>query len=258
MPSIILNGELGQIEANNIILGTSATIKEYIQMGNSYIYNPNAKDENTNTSSNKFISVKDDSGSELISLTNNGDLKVGNIEIIGSTSEMSIGEISFNGISSIIKGKNFNITPELASFNQIAITNGIFKTGEIQSLGGAMLFKPVASCKIEGTKIIEIDGAEVNERNNWVITDGSWVILSKFNQESTNPMRLSWDETTESFNIISNEDLSDYDTITYYCTIDNNGNIRDNLIIGVNSGNSSISIDNSEILVPKAISFKEI
>lgn len=251
---IQLIGSQGHVIANSISLGTSASIAEYIKLGKAYIYNPEV-------SNKKFISVLDDEANPIVSLTDQGMFKIGKIEIDGNNSQMVIGEeLIFNGEKSIITGKNWSITPEIASFNQIAVTNGIFKTGEIQSLGGSMLFKPVTNCIISydgvNNKIIEIDGQVIDGNNSWVLSNNSWVILSRFNQKSIDPLRVFISDNE--YFIDSIEDLSSYDTMTYYCTADLESSIRDNLIIGVNSGSNSVTIGGENFLSPKAISFTEI
>ena len=246
IPYVSLLGSQGKIIANNIELGTSATIKDYIKLGNSYIYNP------TSANDNKFISITNEEGESIVVLTNNGKLTLGTIEIDGNTSTISIGEkLTFNGIDSTIEGGNWSITPEVASFNQIAVTNGIFKTGKIQSLGGAMLFKPATECVIDENNMIIFN----NEDDTELFNENAWVILTKFNNFSTQPLKIK--KVDNNLYIDSTENYKDYNVITYYCS-EIGGKLQDNLIIGANSGSNTITMGEQNFLVPKAISFSEI
>lgn len=114
-----LDGANGKIIADNIELGDGAAIKNFIRLGNAYIYNP---EENNN----KFI----ESGNIVIK--DNGTAKIGDIELKGNESE--------------IWGENWSIRKDSANFSNInisgAIETAVFKTNSVQAAGGAMIFRP--------------------------------------------------------------------------------------------------------------------
>ena len=114
---IILDGAQEKITANEIELGTGATISEYIKLGNAFIRNPDK-------SNKTFIESKE------IKVLDNGTAYFGGIEIDGKNSE--------------IKGVNFSITPEEANFQNVTvkgkISTSIFEKGSTQVVGGSLLF----------------------------------------------------------------------------------------------------------------------
>lgn len=183
-PSIILNGSDGSIYAENITLGNSAVIEDFLRVGiledyENLICNPAGSNEGY------FIKIHKINGGkniELFSIKSNGDVNMGTIQVSSLESKMRIGQdtkqITIDGEASTIEGYNWNITPSIASFSQIAVTNGIFKTGDIQTLGGAMLFKPRGKCRIKGNRLLSVDDSE--EANKWFCgQDGTWVIIDK-------------------------------------------------------------------------------
>lgn len=85
--SIILDGTEGKIIASNIELGTSATIKEFIQLGNSFIYNPEVNEEGLFISSdNGNVKIYDNGTAHFnkVKITD-GLFEVGKIQSIGGS-----------------------------------------------------------------------------------------------------------------------------------------------------------------------------
>lgn len=135
--SIILDGTNGKITAKNIELGEGATITSHMALGNATIKNPDK---------NNRIFIEADN----ITIYDTGEIKVGDITIDGSKSEIS--------------GEDFSITPNSAQFNNIIasgkITCSVFETEKTQAIGGAMLFLPsykIKSCKKLDSYIFKID-----------------------------------------------------------------------------------------------------
>lgn len=117
------------IEVDNIKLGVGAEISDYIKLGDAYIKNP------TNHNG-VFIEANQ------IKFYDNG--------------VAHFGDLLIDGNNSIIKANNesFVITPTEAVFENITARGvfnaSVFKIGEVQSVGGVMIFKP-------STKIIKYD-----------------------------------------------------------------------------------------------------
>lgn len=127
-PLITLDGTNGSIYATNIELGEGATIENYIQLGKAQLHSPSGEDH-------RVLTVFDDNNSSTIELLDSGILNIGSIVLNGTTSTISGG------------GENgYRITPERADFYNInaagKITTAVFEYNKIQSVGGAMLFKP--------------------------------------------------------------------------------------------------------------------
>lgn len=133
---IVLNGSEGTIKASSIELGTGATIKSYIQLGDACLYNPNSTE----------------AGGKV--------LKCGNI-VINQDGTASFGEISVNGTGSKLYGDSWSITPSRAEFSNISVSGSIetavFNTATTQAVGSAMLF--MQSYKIESINknVITVD-----------------------------------------------------------------------------------------------------
>ena len=278
-PELILNGTNGSIYANNIVLGTSATVEKYIKLGNAYLQNPDA----TNKFGERnvlYIETEVENSNKLLpvfALNDKGQMTLGNIFIDGATSQIQIGatenNIIIDGNKSELKGQKWFITPDTASFNDIVITKGIFKTGSIQCLGGAMLFKPAAKCKIgnmggqrihrNSIEFVEDESINTIEEINKKIgiIEGSWVLLTKFDDETSEPYQIlrEKENNNDYYYINSDDDLSIYDTIIYYCTSltsqegDSKTTLIDGLLIGVNSEDNRAGE-----LVPRSISFTEM
>lgn len=126
-PIFAINND-GSIFAKNIELGAEAKISDYIKLGNGYIYNPEKYDQ-------KFIEVKNNNTTQLL---------------INDDGTGTLGNIYFNGDTSIIQGYNNNVlawelNPNTSIFNNADITgtlnSTIFKTQQTQLAGSTFLFK---------------------------------------------------------------------------------------------------------------------
>lgn len=126
----------GTIIANNIQLGDSASIKNFLKLGNNcFIYNPLY-------SGGKFIAVEKN-GLSVISLNNDGTLRLGN--------ENSY--IVLDGVGRRIASDNYlsgfsgwQISSDKAEFNNIVargtIESSVLAHGKVQTIGGILLVRP--------------------------------------------------------------------------------------------------------------------
>lgn len=134
-PNIVLNGKEGIVEADNIILGTGAQIKEYIEIGK------NVKLKKVVNDVDSFISVSSESG-EILSLKADGTMKLGygDNSIIFSGADGSI--ISQN----YTNGLGWKISNTESIFNDVTVRGSIrasvLEYGETQAIGGALLVRP--------------------------------------------------------------------------------------------------------------------
>lgn len=207
-----------KIVVKTIELGEGAVISNYIKLGNSYIYNPR---EN----SSSFIEVTDGSGNSYISIKNNGIANFGNITI--------------DGINSIISGNNFIISPERSEFSNVDITgtihSSVFETGKTQNVGGSMLFRESA----------EIQSCIKNEDNTYTIItqtkidlkEKSLVLLSDIKDIYGEVTSVDKDNFTYIIKIKEEESLIKPKIIIHLADFENNKYVN-NLLIGINSQNS--------------------
>lgn len=163
-PNITLNGKDGKIIAKNIELGIGATIKDYIKLGgNTWLRNATSNNKN-------FLEVKDGAV----------DSDDSNVKIsISDDCLMKLGDLLLDGNSSKIEGKNWNITPDTATFERVIAKGGIienivFKNSTVQAAGGQMIFKPSARGIFSNNeKTFTLD-----ENSNNVFSVGDYVLLS--------------------------------------------------------------------------------
>ena len=152
----------GEIYAENITLGIGATIENFIQLGNAKILNPSINND-------VFLEAGQ------VSLSQNGLLKLGSIELNGADSYDSyIKAGTENGAAWIIRGDG------TASFREIVvdkatIQDSVLEIGSVQAVGSLMLFKD--SWKIESivdnTLTLSSTINEINLKEKDVITDGN-------------------------------------------------------------------------------------
>lgn len=219
----------GKIIAKNIELGEGAIISNYIKLGNSYIYNPNLN-------SGRFIEVTDGNKNSYISIKNSGVATFGNITI--------------DGVQSQIRGDNFIIAPERSKFSNVDITgtihSGVFETGQVQSVGGAMLFRESAQIEIiNDTTFKTITGINLKI--------GSYVLLTNDNGLNIYGYITNIDENNQQYVIdVKTNSISDATAIIHLADIENDI-FTNNLLIGVNSQNNI-----NKNLQPNAITFAEL
>jgi hypothetical protein len=142
----------GSIIANTIELGESASIRNFLRLGdNCYLYNPTVNN-------GQFIVVKKDreNNEEIISLTNEGILKIGKDGIILNGESRTIHTDKF------VSGANggWSISPDRAEFNNIVargtIESSVLALGKIQTVGGILLVRP--STVIKSYEATDIGG----------------------------------------------------------------------------------------------------
>ena len=148
-PSIILNGKDGSIEAENIVLGTGAQIKEYIKIGDQVELRRVA------TPVDSFIKVVNEDDEEILALKADGTMSVGygDNTIIISGADGSIVSQSFHD------GLGWKISNTESIFNDVTVRGSIrasvLEYGETQAIGGALLVRP-------SSRILKVQTSEAN------------------------------------------------------------------------------------------------
>lgn len=221
----------GRIDAENINLGTGAHINSFLQLGSrAYIWNPDY------SSGNRYvIQIKDENNNDFVTLKDNGKFNIGKIEIDGASSTIHD------------KDKSFSITPTLASFSNISasgkISTAIFEEGHIQSVGGAMMFKP--SYKIES-----YSGNTVILDKKFKGSVGDYVYIIKKDGSSLSNL-ITVTAISENSVSLSTQLSDPVISLIYIGNVDVQNNIFP-LIIGVNSSDSLMSS-----LRPRGITISE-
>lgn len=222
--SIKLLGSEGRIEAENINLGTGAHINRYLQLGNNaFIWNPS---QNNN---NLFLEVKSNN-TDLVTLNDTGILK--------------IGDLVLNGQTSTIYGNSFSITPSLASFSNIVasgkISTVVFEQGNIQSVGGSMMFKPSYKIESYNNNVLTLDqnfNRELGADNIYVyVINGEGDSVGAYRVTGISGKNVTLENFTYNGNLVSLIDI---------------GKAND-LIVGVNSSDSA-----NTFLRPRGITISE-
>lgn len=220
----------GRIDADNINLGTRAHINSFLQLGErAYIWNPDSSNDHY------VIQIKDSNNNDFITLKDSGYFNIGEIEI--------------NGITSTIHSttNSFSITPTLASFSNISasgkISTAIFEEGHIQSVGGAMMFKP--SYKIES-----YSGNTVILDKKFKGSVGDYVYIIKKDGSSLSNL-ITVTAISENSVSLSTQLSDPVISLIYIGNVDVQNNIFP-LIIGVNSSDSIMSS-----LKPRGITISE-
>lgn len=213
---IVLNGSEGTIKASSIELGTGATIKSSIQLGDACLYNPNSTE----------------AGGKV--------LKCGNI-VINQDGTASFGEINVNGTSSELYGKNWNITPSRAEFSNISVSGSIetavFKTGSTQAAGGTIIFRP--SYKIEWDQENKNFVSEGDITEELVNNGIGWIVEVDYKKVSIDS--LSCEQSLQkTFIVFKEQDSLPKDKPLTFIFL---GSDQSEVIIGINSGDSSVAND---------------
>ena len=184
----LINSE-GKIFARAIELGDYASIKNYLKMGNSYIFNPTYQNENL------FISVRDENN-EYASLDNHGLLTVKRLVIDGDPDTVNVNGsdidtnvingglrvngylqvgtdgIVINGSTGVIYSYNYGQNSSKgwginrdgsAIFNNVNIRgklqSTIFEYNKLSSIGGTLLISP--SLQLTNNIVGTVDGSNV-------------------------------------------------------------------------------------------------
>lgn len=242
--SIQLNGADGSIIANNIKLGTGAEIDNYLKLGNAFIYNPGHSDRN---GSRLFISAGNSNSEQgYLKIYDTGNIDLGNIKLQGQNSIINLN----SNDAKITAGDNVRITPDRSVFKNVDITGtlhtSVFEVGKVQTAGGAMIFK-------EGAEINTI----VQSGNNYNFTTKTLINLKqnsivgfvKDNDVIYGVISSAVDQVyTTTTNIIG------YTNVVQLADSDGNNNYVNNLIIGINSGES----EEKTGLYPQALTMRKI
>ena len=156
------------------------------------------------------------------------------------TGLFNVGRITLDGPNSRIYGDSFSITPELASFSNIAasgkISTVVFEQGHTQSVGGIMMFKPSYKIESYADNAVTLDqnfGGAVGDYIYIVKEDGTTISGITVSAINNKVVTLS---NSVSGNLISLIDIGK----------------ADDLIIGVNSSDAS-----SSFLRPRGITISE-
>lgn len=136
MPSIVLNGTDGTIEAENITLGTGAKIKEYIKIGQQ------VELRNVKSSTDSFIKVENEDQVEILSLKANGTMRIGD----GTNAIILSGNDGSISSQNYADGLGWKISNTNSIFNDVTVRGSIrasvLEYGETQAIGGALLVRP--------------------------------------------------------------------------------------------------------------------
>ena len=134
--NIVLDGGEGRIEAENIILGTGAEIREYIKIGEQVELRKAA------TSNDSFIKVVNENEVEILSLKANGTMNLGN----GNNTIILSGEDGSIMSQSYRDGLGWKISNTRSIFNDVTVRGSIrasvLEYGETQAIGGALMIRP--------------------------------------------------------------------------------------------------------------------
>ena len=214
--AISLDGNEGKIYANNIVLGSSATIEDSINLGGAYIYNPSSHD-------GVFLESGD------ISFYNNGTAKFGDIIINKTSDSDKLG----------LYGTNWSILPDRASFKNVSVSGeietAIFKQGSVQTGGNTMLFMPSYKILEHGLinqekSYLKIDQEveDLEGKNVWVVVNNTYQLhsIESINNDEiilTKKLTLGQDEQPTVLIVIGSED---------------------DLIIGINGSNTDSANEN--------------
>lgn len=169
-PSITLDGANGKIYAQNIELGTGATIKEYIQIGSGKV---------TLNNSSKFLSVKlteEPDSAEVLSITDAGIITVGN----------GTNMVIIDGGNGMIRSQNYGegfgwkISNTESIFNEVTVRGSIkasvLEYGEVQTIGGAMIVRP--SSRIKGIEAVS-GGIKIILEDTTGFNVDDWCLINK-------------------------------------------------------------------------------
>lgn len=217
---IKLLGEEGRIDAENINLGVGAHINKYIQLGNAFLWNPDDVD-----AKGKLLEAGP------IELNQNGQLK--------------LGQITLNGSESQIYGKSFSIKPDQANFSNInvsgKISTAIFEQNHVQSVGGSMIFKP--SYKIEHYEsnangdVLTLNEKFLGEIDNGAVKNYVYLVKADGSIVPETISIVSKNDTNKTVVLSSNLNLSTSDDLNPLVSLIDIGT-EGSLIIGINSNDA--------------------
>ena len=166
IPYITLNGEEGIIFAEKIVLGIGAEIKDYIQIGEQ------VKLQKVLKPSDSFISVKDNTSTEVLSLKADGSI------IVGNNSDIIIIDGKDGSITSsnFTNGQGWKICNTNSIFNDVTVRGSIkasvLEYGQVQAVGGILLIRPssrIVKINPDNNSIIYLESVQGFEKNDWCL-----------------------------------------------------------------------------------------
>ena len=235
--NIVLKGVEGSIVANNITLGTSATITEYIKLGNAFIRNPEISDNIFIESSGLII--KDD-----------GTFNVGNGIVINGPNE-TIQSADFSSGSS-----GWQIGANSAEFNEVTVRGtlktSVFSYEEVQAVGGIMLVRPSSTIReivqeSDGKVWIVVDDPALFEIGTicQIAKDGEQSLYKVASKDVNTRLHL----TTLTGNVNLNKLPKKLDVLINFLSVDEENQVGNNIGIAINSSSSSASYPDQAITV---------
>ena len=181
-PAIVINGNNGEIIADQITLGTGAKIDNYIQLGtDAYIRNPDINN-------GVFLESKN------LSVSNEGKMKIGKIELYGGTNKGEDAYIRDIGDKWRIQGDGKAIFNDVYA-NNVHLQDTILEIGTVQSLGSLMLFKDSWTTErievVEGKSHFIISGITNLVADDWIYTPEGPFKVSSVEYSDLNSTRIA-------------------------------------------------------------------
>lgn len=157
---VLQGGDNSKISVNSIELGSGATIKDYIQLGDGIkLY---GKSESANVL--EIEGLNGETSIPLLSITRQGTLILGDesnhLALDGKTKTISTSNYSQSG-----SGRGWYLSEDKSYFNNVVVRGkleaAVFETGKVSAVGGILLIRPstkIASIKTaDGKSIIELE-----------------------------------------------------------------------------------------------------
>lgn len=252
---LVIDGQNGKIIANDIVLGTGATIKEYLVLKDENNYE--IKLANPISNNNNFISIgkilndTDKEPYEIFTLNRDGLLRIKNQQdsISLGFDNQNYPYLAIKGTGSYIEGTNFRITPDYANFSNIncsgKISTIVFEKNKVQSVGGSMIFKTAFKIDTiyeeENYLILELDADVPKQDEPPLISGGFRIWLINNDGAVAKSYCLGEDENTDGKVLkllkSKSESWSDYENWKSIIVI----GADSDLAIGLNSSTVSIS-----------------
>lgn len=230
----------GNIKANNIALGTGASIEEFLAIGNAKIYNPAKSKEK-----NLFIE------SNALKIYDDGRAAFGDISINSSESTIICTK---NGIG------QWGLTPNESYFNNVAIRGylkqSVFTKQAVNVAGGVVIYKAGArienSVISENSYVIQLQKDLVDNIDYYsYFSIGDIILLSQERNGGGNAYGKITKVNSDSLEIaVIGVKIENPEIITNLGRVDDNGDGQD-WIIGINATTSEAPLGLSQ----NAISF---
>lgn len=257
------NGILAQeskIEVKNIVLGTGATVSDYIRLGNLYLYNPVKH-------GGEAIVAFDKNGDAAFVLKDNGIITVQGESVIQSKQIPGTDEYywKLSPEMAMFQNGSFSGTVTASTINASTIITQVFKAQQIQAMGGSFIFRPstrdisIAAAEDTNTYTVTINDKEFQNVANFIENDAIMLQLSGTGSTGTfrvqgyvSSIVMTADQKIKSITVVMDKkiDLSaTVDALIYL------GQAATNNIIAINSEKST---GGSNFLSPHALSMTEL